>query len=306
MKTDRFTSASTRAAAALLAVLLAAGPAAAGGKIRLGRVQVSIESPSKRLAQALALQIGEVQKRFGENRRALRPVRGADGKPAYLRQEVAALITRTWEDLDKALERVEPSALEPLSAWAAEELGRLQGELAAPVRKTAASPSSLFTPRAVAVVAGFKVLTAAAPREETVPAETSNRLLDQVREVIGRIFFLADRDDLEVKLWVGSTPAPQATFGFWAQGKVKGATPARLIIRTNGKRDSVVRGLYAYQAAFGRGPVKQLVEYPVPAGAPAAQLPSERLDLVNGSRFFCCRFNEQYCHHVGDEKECRP
>ena len=32
---------------------------------------------------------------------------------------------------------------------------------------------------------------------------------------------------------------------------------------------------------------------------------SERLDLVNGSRFFCCQFNESYCHHVDDEKDCR-
>ena len=34
----------------------------------------------------------------------------------------------------------------------------------------------------------------------------------------------------------------------------------------------------------------RFVEYPIPAGAPAAQPASEPLDLVNGSSFFCCRF----------------
>ena len=109
-----------------------------------------------------------------------------------------------------------------------------------------------------------------------------------------------------MKLWVGSTPAPKATFRFWPQGKIKGSAPAPTIIQTNGKRDHVLRGLYAYEAAWAKGAVTELVEYPSPAGASAAELASERLDLVNGSSFFCCRFNEQYCHHVDDEKECRP
>jgi hypothetical protein len=124
-----------------------------------------------------------------------------------------------------------------------------------------------------------------------------------VGEVVGRIFFLAERDDLEVELWVGSMPAPQATFRFWPQGKVKGSTPAPTILRTNGKREHVLRGLYSYRAAWAKGRVTELVEYPNPAGAPLA---SERLDLVSGSSFFCCRFSEQYCHHVANEKECRP
>ncbi len=121
--------------------------------------------------------------------------------------------------------------------------------------------------------------------------------------MVSRILFLAEHDDLEVKLWVGSTPAP-ATFRFWPQGKVKGAAPAPFILETNGKRERVLRGLYSYQAAWAKGAVTELVAYPSPAGALADR--SEQLDLVNGSSFFCCRFNKQYCHHVANEKECRP
>ena len=72
-------------------------------------MKFSVESPSKQRAQALALQVGEVQKSFEANRRALGAVPGSDGKPAYLRQEVAGLIARTGEDLDKAIEKVQPS-----------------------------------------------------------------------------------------------------------------------------------------------------------------------------------------------------
>jgi hypothetical protein len=326
VKTDRF---SARAAAVLLAgLLLAAGQPTAGQtfRYRLGRSKVRV-NPFQILAGALALQIGVVQKRFENNRHALQIVRGPDGKPAYLRQEVAGLIARTGEDLDQAIENVKPSDLEPLQAWAIDQLGRIQGELAAPpAQKTAALPSGLFTPRAVAVVAslrGFPLLAlakpkatakpktavppkAAVPPQDTVAAEKTDSLLDQVGKVAGRIFFLADHDDLEVKLWVGSTPAQHATFSFWSQGRIKGSAPAPNIIRTAGKRDHVVRGLYAYRVTEAKGPVTELIEYPSQAGAPAARFASERLDLVNGSRFFCCRFNEQYCHHVDDEKDCRP
>lgn len=316
MKTDR--SSVTRAAAALLAGLLTAGLPAAGQSItfhfkRKAAPAVSESSP-KRVAGALAQQVGEVQKRFDDNRRALRTVPGPGGAPAYPRQEVTGLIARTGEDLDQAIEKVQPSGTEPLRAWTAEEIRRLQEGLAPPPGQTAALPRGLFAPRAVARVAslsGFPLprlasVKAAAPQQDTMPAEKADSLLDQVGEVVGRILFLAAHDDLEVKLWVGSAPAPHATFSFWSQGQLKGATPAPLIIRTDGQRDHVLRGLYAYRATYSEGAVTELVQYPSPAGAPATQLVSERLDLVNGSSFFCCRFNEQYCHHVASEKECRP
>jgi hypothetical protein len=328
VKTDRLSA--TRAAVVMLAgLLLAAGPPTAGQTFtfHLGRSKARVVqvSSSKALAGALAQQVGEVRARFDENRRALRAVKGPGGKPAYLRPDVVGLIARTSEDLDQAIEKVQPSGTEPLRAWTVEELGRIQGELAAaPAQKTAALPSGLFAPRAVAVIAslrGFPLLglakgkvkaaapqqdKAAAPQQDTVPAEKTDSLLDRAGEVVGRIFLLASHDDLEVKLWVGSAPAPHATFSFWSQGQLKGAAPASLIIRTDGKRDHVLRGLYAYKATDREGPVTKLVQYPSPAGAPATQLVSERLDLVNGSSFFCCRFNEQYCHHVASEKECRP
>jgi hypothetical protein len=145
----------------------------------------------------------------------------------------------------------------------------------------------------------------APPKPATIPAGTSNRILDEVAEVVERIFVLADHDDLEVKLWVGSTPAQKATFRFWPQGKVKGSAPAPTILQTEGKKDHVLRGLYSYRAAWGKGAVTQLIEYPNPAGPSAAGMESERLDLVKGSRFFCCQFNESYCHHVDNEKDCR-
>jgi len=121
--------------------------------------------------------------------------------------------------------------------------------------------------------------------------------------VVSRIFFLASHDDLEVTLWVGSTPQP-ATFSFWPQGKA-GSRPAPTVILTNGKGDHVLRGLYSYRAALANGPVTGTIESPSSAGAPAARA-SERLDLVTGSSFFCCRFKEQSCRHVANENECRP
>jgi hypothetical protein len=191
-----------------------------------------------------------------------------------------------------------------LRAWSADKLQRITGN-------TAALHPSLSIPRAVAVVAslekfslpGLAGVNAAASPQETISAETSNWVLDQVGAVVSRIFFLAERDDLEVELWVGSTPAPKATFRFWSKGRIKGSTPAPTIVQANGKRKRVLRGLYAYQAAWVQGAVTELVAYPSPA---AALFESEQLDLVNGSSYFCCQFNEAYCHHVEDEKECRP
>ena len=163
----------------------------------------------------------------------------------------------------------------------------------------------------VASLEGFSLsklasVNAAAPQQRTIPAETSKRLLDQAGEVVSRIFVLAKKDDLEVELWVGSTPAQKATFRFWSQGKVKGATPAPTIVQTNGKRKHVLRGLYAYRAAWGQGdghPTDRST--PTRPAASASGMASERLDLVKGSRFFCCQFNESYCRHVDDDKECR-
>lgn len=308
MKTDRFSSASTRAAAVLLACLLFAVDAAGQTislrfKRKAAPKEASLGVAAAGLAAALARQVAEVRKKFDKNRRALRTVPGPGGAPAYPRQEVAGLIARTEEDLDQAIERVREPGLEALRAWSAEELRRIREELVAPSGQTTALPRAVARVASLGGLPGPASVIAAAPQQETIPAETSNRLLDQVGEVVGRIFFLAEKDDLEVDLWVGSTPAPQATFRFWSQGKVKGVPPAPTIIRTNGKRDRVLRGLYFYKAAWDKGAVTELVQYPNPAGAPLA---SERLDLVNGSSFFCCRFGEQYCLHVASEKECRP
>lgn len=306
MKIDRFSSAFPRAAAVLLACLFVAADRPAAGQItfRVGGTTLTVESSSKRLAKALAQQVGEVQQRFDTNRRALRTVRGTDGAPAYPRQEVAGLIDRTGQDLDQAIERVGEADLGPLRAWSAEELRRIREELTVAPGPVAAAPSAVTRVASLGGLPGLATVSAAVPQQETIPAEKSNQLLDQVGEVVARIFFLAEKNDLEVKLWVGSTPEVQATFRFWPQGKVKGATPAPTIIRTNGKRDRVLRGLYSYRAALDKGQVTELVEYPSPAGTAVDR--SERLDLVKGSSFFCCRFKEQYCHHVADEKECRP
>jgi hypothetical protein len=317
MKTDRFR---LRAFTALLLaglMLLSGGFPVAGRELRVRSLKISWESRSKELSAALAAQMGEVQQRFGVNRKALRTVAVPKAAPAYARQEVAALIAGTGQDLDQAILKIGEPDLDALRAWSAEEIRNLQEQLAAlPVRN-----ASLSTPRAVAVVASLgerlPLLLAAArppakaapkptaPKEQTVPADATDRLLDQVGAVVGRLFLLAKTNDLEVKLWVGSTPAPKATFRFWPKGSVKGSDPKVAIVQTAGKRDHVLRGLYSYRASWGRGAVTQLIEYPNPAGSSVAGMASEQLDLVKGTRFFCCKFNQSYCGHVDDEKECR-
>jgi hypothetical protein len=307
MKTNRFSL-------ILLAGLLLAAhwPAAGQFTLHFGGTTLTLESTSKKMAKALAARTEEVRQRFGESRRALRAVPGPGGKPVYLRKEVTDLIARTGEDLDQAIANVKPEGTEPLRAWAAVKIRNAQDQLAPPPGQRAASLSGFSGPRAVAVMASLgglslpllASLTASAPRLDTVPAETSDRLLDQVENVISRIFFLASHDDLEVRLWVGST-VPHAKFSFWPEGKLKAAPKASQIIRTDGTK-TVLRGLYDYQASHAEGPVTELVQVPNPVGAAGAQMESERLDLVNGSSFFCCRFNEVYCHHVADEKECHP
>ncbi|HEX3551696.1 MAG TPA: hypothetical protein VIA62_00530 [Thermoanaerobaculia bacterium] len=301
----------------LIGLLLVAGVAAASVSIHIGPLTVgfNVDSPSKKWAATLTPQVKEVQKRFAENRRALRTVQGPDGKPAYLRKDVVELTARTGEDLDKAIENVGPD-LRPLEDWSADELARIQVEIGA-APKTAAFPSGLFAPQAVAVIASLGTppkkpaspKTVApkpvAPPPDTIPAEKSNSFLDEVEEVVSRIFTLASTDDLEVKLWVGST-ALHTAFSFWSQGQITKDAPAPHTIRTDGKLDHVIRGLYAYKADWAQGAVTYRISYPNPADAPAAEIPSERLDLVKGSRFFCCRFDQNYCHHVDNEKDCRP
>jgi hypothetical protein len=328
VKTDRFSLAFLRKIGVFAAsFLLAADLSTAGGTLTVGPITIGINSPAKKLAKALAPQVQEVQTRLAESRRTLPIVQSSDGKPAFLRKDVADLIARTGSDLDQAIEKVQPSALAPLRAWSDDALAKIQAELGAlPRPKNAALPSGPSSPRTFAVFASLSSAPKrakpkptptpeppkpVAPPPDTVPAEKSNSLLDELGEVVSQIFTLASNDDLEVKLWAGST-APHATFSFWPQGQVKGATPATLTIRTNDKRDHVIRGLYAYQVAWTivdshagrRGSVMEFVEYPNPDGGPADR--SERLDLVKGSRFFCCRFDQHYCHHVANEKECHP
>jgi hypothetical protein len=315
MKTDR--SSVTRVIALLLVgLLLVPGLSVAVG-VHVGKVRIGIDidSNSKKWAKALVPQVKEVQTRFADSRRTLSTVKGADGQPAYLRKDVADLIDRTGKDLDAAIVKVQPSSLEPLRDWVADELGRIQGELP-PAPRTA----SLFAPQPVAVIASLgappkkkpaspkaanpkPAAPPAPPPPDTVPAGKTGGLLDEVGKVVDRIFFLASNNDLEVKLWVGST-VPHVTFSFWPQGRLKGdSAPAPTIIRTDGKKGGVLRGLYVYKAAWTQGKVTQIIEYPQPTGTQTT--PTERLDLVNGTGFFCCRFNEQYCHAVANEKECR-
>jgi hypothetical protein len=318
MKTNR--SSVTRAIAVLLmGLLLVAGIPASGQKFnfRLGRSRAKVRvNPAVAFAAALALAVGEVQKRFDEGRRTLLPTQGSDGKPAYLRQEVVDLIALTGRDLGQSIEKVQPSGAEPLLAWTDDALGRLQGKLTASPGLTAAKPAGLFAPQPVEVIASLgkppkkkpaspkpaAPVNPPAPPPDTVAAAKADGVLDEVGKVLSQIFTLAAHNDLEVKLWVGST-APHATFSFWPQGRLKGSPPAPTIIRTDGKKSGVLRGLYVYKVTVNKGPVTEFIEYPPPASAQAT--PSERLDLVNGTGFFCCRFDEHYCHAVANEKECR-
>jgi len=318
MKTDRFPAARTRIAAILLAsILCATGLDAGGWTIHVGPFDVGYKSHTKELSQALTLKVQVVQTRLAENRRVLPTLTGPGGVKVHPVQEVSDLITRTGTDLDQAIEEIGKPELAGLLAWSAQKVQNIQDQLKTlPVQ--AASLPGVSTPRAVAVVASLEWLPlpaknstppktkTQAPKTQAVPADASDRLLDQLEEAVDRLFFLASHDDLEVKLWVGSTPAQRATFRFWTQGQIKGSSPKPIIIKTNGKEEHVLRGLYSYLAALPKGSVTELIAYPSQAGAPAAQVASEQLDLVNGSSFFCCRFKDQYCQHVASEKECHP
>ncbi len=312
-KFDRFSSRSRVAAACLAALLLASGPGASGITIQF---KFGNGGGPSRLSRHLAQEIGQVEGRFGQNRATLPTVTGPGGVPAYPRQAVLDLIDATGKDLDQAILRVQEPKLAGLEAWAAEGFQRIRGGLATPGGTRTAAVSSGRSGRA-----GYALVSNPGPAPDTIDTARSGQLLDQVEKVIGRLFFLADKDDLEVKLWVGSTPAEHATFRFWSQASAHGsaggpASPA--IIRTDGRRDHVLRGLYSYSVALGSGPVTELLASDQPGGAggaggvggvggvggPGSQA-SEKLDLVNGSSFFCCRFEEKYCHHVDNENECQ-
>jgi hypothetical protein len=314
MKADRWS-------AVLLAGLLFAAVLPAAGQtftFHLGRSEARVTS-SQKMAGELAKGIAEARKRFEKDRGTLRKTVGPGNALVYRSKDVAQVIDHAQQDLGQSIGQIGGDKLVPLSAWAANRLQAIEQKL--PSARTAALLPGFSTPRAVAVVAslgGLRMpelasLLAGAPRQETVPVGTADGLLDQVGQVINRIFFLASHDDLEVTLWVGSTPEARATFRFWSEGGIRGAGPAPTIIKTNSKKGRIVRGLYDYSAAWAKGSVTQVIgsvtqviEYPNQAGPAAVQTESERLDLVNGSSFFCCRFNEQYCHHVDDANDCHP
>ena len=172
-------------------------------------------------------------------------------------------------------------------------------------------PAGLLA-RAVAVVASLRAFPLlavaqkkpAAPPQDTVPVETSNSFLDEVGQAVSRILFLASNEDLKMKLWVGST-VPHSTFSFWPQGRIKGSTPAPTIIRPDGKKGGVLRGLYVYKATWAEGAVTHLIEYPQPAGIQVT--PSERLDLVNRLRPLLLPVRRSFfCHAIDDEKGVPP
>ena len=311
-----------RFALLLTALLLASADSADAGKIviRLPGVTatVNLETSSKKLARAVAQNVKHVEERFATQRLALRPTVGPGGAPAYLPGDVKDLIGHTREDFDQSLEQIGDPRLTALSAWLDDEFQRIQTRLPPP------GPTAWFpgpsAPRAVAVFADFRgygmpVFAKSKspkpkpappqppkpPKPQTIPASTADQLLDEVAQAVHQIFVLADRNDLEVDFWVGSAPAQKARFSFRPQGSFKGSTPAPLIVQTDGWRKHTLRGAYVYEAALpiGKG-VTQTIKYP----DPTATLLSERLDLVKGSRFFCCQFDKTYCHHVDDEKDC--
>jgi hypothetical protein len=319
------------------------------------RIEVAEIGAAAALAKAIAKQVQHVHERFTANRRELRILNGSGNAPGYLSNEVTRLIADTHQDLDQAIQNVQPSRTEPLRAWVDDQFQQIQGKVPPP--GPVASLPGPSAPREGAMLAslregGLAVLAEAKPKKPTppkatsppkpqpIPTATADRLLDQVEEVVSRIFTLADHNDLEVNLWVGSPQVRKAkpifwqashvTFSFWPQGKIKDSQPTHTVIRLNGKKDHVLRGLYVYRAAWTEGGVTYLIGYPqsasgqmipgegldpvhggsfywIESSQPSSQVtPSERLDLVNGGSFFCCRFDGSgYCQHVDDAKECR-
>ncbi|HEY3568144.1 MAG TPA: hypothetical protein VGP73_09450 [Thermoanaerobaculia bacterium] len=345
-------------------------PTASGGKVtykfgedhKVNLAEVVETGTGALLAKAIAKQVQQVHERFTTSRKALRILNEPGNAPDYLSNEVTGLIIDTHKDLDQAIRNVQPSGTEPLRAWVDDQFQQIQGQVP-PSGPTASLPRS-YAPQAGAMLAslrmgGFPLVAKAepkkpaplkpkpdppqatqAPKPQTIPITTADQFLDRVEKVVSKVFSLADHNDLEVNLWVGSPQVRRAkpifwqashvTFSFWPQGKIKDSQPPHTIIRLNGKKDHVLRGLYVYRAAWTEGGVTYLIEYPQSAGSqvipgegldpvsgsrfyviedsqPGSQMtPSERLDLVNGTGFFCCRFDGSgYCQHVDDEKECR-
>lgn len=316
MKPDRFVSLrSIRRRSVVLGLsglllLVAAGPAASRSiGFGLGRMGIGVKlggrgSKTAKVAAALAQEMAAVEQRFDQGRRALPVVKGKDGASAHPRQAVEDLIDLTENDLAESIERVQEPALVGLHDWAAEEIHRIRGELEpAPAARAAAWSG----PRAVAVVASLGAyplpeiaLAKSSPPKPappaTVAAERTGQILDQVGAVIGHLLFLAKNDDLEVKLWVGSTARRSATFSFWPRAVVKGfkATPTSFEIA--GKRDHVMRGRYQYKVSSRVQAV---------GGSVVESFEDAGMDLVNGSRFLCCSFEDKACSHVDSEKDCR-
>ncbi|HEX3532007.1 MAG TPA: hypothetical protein VH988_33530 [Thermoanaerobaculia bacterium] len=312
---DRFPAVCTQVASILLANLFfAASLDASGHTIHIGRLALGfgLDSSTKELSQALTPKVEAVRTKLSESRHALHTLNGPGSVPAHPVQEVNDLVTRTGTDLDEAIEQVGAPELAGLRAWSADKLRSIQEQLKALPVQTAVAFPGFSNPRAIALVANLKSRPlpakagSAAPKTmtKTVPADVSDRLLDKLGDVVDRIFFLASHDDLEVKLWVGSTPAQKVDFRFWTQGQIKGSAPEPVTIRTNGKKEHILRGLYSYLATLPQKSGSHLIAYPSQAGAPAGGLASEQLDLVTGSNFFCCHFDDGYCQHVADEKEC--
>jgi hypothetical protein len=301
-------------AAVLLACLLVF---AAGCVIQItipSKGKAAPDDPSNVISKAVAVQMQAALTEFQAKRQTLRVIQRKGAKPAYLLADVKDLIDQTGKNLQQTIEDVQPGEMEALGDWAADQIQSIQGAFTATPGRRTASFSGVSTPRAIAVVAslgGLSLQTLAAvnakPQPETVPVETANHFLDQVESIISRIFDLASREDLWVKLWVGSTDS-DSTFRFWPFALGKGATrdESTKVIQTDGDQ-KVLRGLYAYEAEHPDGAVTKFVQFLNPADGPSAvHTRSELLDLVNDSSFFCCRFEDGYCGHVADEKKCHP
>lgn len=313
----------------LLAALLGLAGAPVSGQIE---ISFKFGGGKEKLAKNLAQAVSQVRLKFGADRLALPLVKGVGGAPAYSRQAVLDLVDSTAKELDHAVERVKEPNLAGLESWARNQIESSRKALEKPAGSgETGKPSGtaeLAEPRGGVVFAAFrsggkpktpprKPAPKAAPpappappqpdplEATTVPVAESNSVLDQVGRVIERLFVLADTNDLEVELWVGSTPRDQADFSFSAQSAAKGAPLKPTTLRTNGSRKHVLRGLYKYRASLSKGSkaVKEILE----SGQRSdGGMQSDPLDLVDGSRFFCCRFDDNYCHHVDDPKQCQP
>jgi hypothetical protein len=320
---------------ALLAGLLLAASPPAAGQIE---IDIKIGGGTAKLAKQLAQEVDRVQRKFAADRAALPLVKGPGGAPAYPRQAVLDLIDATEKDLDQAVARVKEPKLAGLRAWADGEIESSRHRLEKPSPSGTGTAAALSGSRSVAMFAVYRGgadrgWRTAPPRKKppktnpppkaeppkpeppkpdpleatTVGTAETNQLLGQVGRALERIFFLADKNDLEVKLWVGSTPAQHATFRFWPKSSAQGTPPAPTIITTNGSKKHILRGLYDYRASapLGSKSVIAILESGAGPAGGAPSLASERLDLVNGSSFFCCRFDNNFCQHVDDEKGCQ-